>query len=282
MLQHSTAVQPPSALQYGMFVKAAYDVYNANPANLNPSQDEYPFFPDGYNLLFNIQMNDFIGSYSTPKYYGFFAENESNPSDIIVAIRGTQTWEEWWDDFHWGLVPFPYNSNGGNVADGFITIYETITLNFPNATAASPSILLKDTAAHPELIKAGLNFTLTATGHSLGSALITLYAADITSRGNGTQPRVYTFASPRVGDKGFANMYNVNVATNYRIYNWPDIVPDFPKDPFDNYQHVKGGYEVDSLDYPLTVRISVECFHSLLTYLFLVGAPQSILNGCGY
>jgi predicted lipase len=77
---------------------------------------------------------------------------------------------------------------------------------------------------------------------------------------------VYTLASPRVGDKDFATFYNNGITNNYRVYNWPDIVPDFPKDPFDNYQQVKGGQEYDSLDYPFTIVISVDCFHSLFTY----------------
>ncbi len=282
MLKHSTGIQPPLALQFGMFVKAAYDVYDAFPNNLNPSKTDYPWFPDGYDLFLNIQMTDFFGDRKTPKYYGFIAQNNSNPGTFVVAIRGTQSWEEWWDDFHWGLVPFPYLPNGGYVADGFLTIYKTFSVMVPGIS--SQPALLTDKMNMPGVIGQESITSVVAVGHSLGSALITLYAADLASIGK-INPQVYTLASPRVGDKTFAAAYNKVIATNYRIYNWPDIVPNFPKDPFDNYQHVKGGYEVDSLDYPLTVQISVGCFHSILTYLFLLGAPASILggyNGCGY
>lgn len=277
MLIHSTGVQPPNALSYGMFVKMAYDVYDAFPNNLNPSAQDYPQFPDGYELFVNVQMTDFFLGEKIKKYYGFFARNTKVPGQYVLAIRGTQTWQEWWDDFDWALVPFPYIQNGGNVANGFLKIYETLSFTVPDSN--QPEALLKD-----ELNLLSGATTLIANGHSLGSALVTLYAAHLASRGQ-INPTVYTLASPRVGDKAFAHAYNNLVATNYRVYNWPDLVPDFPKDPFDNYHHVKGGYEVDSLDHPLTVKMTVDCFHSVLTYLFLLGAPSSILggfSGCGY
>lgn len=277
MLKHSTGAQPPNALSYGMFVKIAYDVYNASPNNLNPSQSDYPQLPDNYEVYLNVQMTDFFLGQKFPKYYGFFARNTMIPGQLVLAIRGTQTWQEWWDDFDWGLVPFPYMANGGKVANGFLKIYETLSVTVPGSDAAAT--LLKDEVN----LLSGVN-TVIANGHSLGSSLITLYAAHLASQKQ-VNPVVYTLASPRVGDKAFAAAYNDAVATNYRIYNWPDLVPDFPKDPFDNYHHVKGGHEVDSLDHPLTVQMTLDCFHSVLTYLFLLGAPSSILggfSGCGY
>ena len=278
MLIHTTGAQPPLALQYGMFVKAAYDVFKADPTNLNPLQKDYPDFPSDYELIFNIQMSDFFGHELTQKYYGFIARSTINPYAFVTAIRGTATMEEWWDDFHWGLVPFPYTPGAGDVADGFLDIYETFSIMAPGSNA--PVTTLKDKAELPGGISLNLpNVTLVAVGHSLGAALITLYGLDVASGGT-LNPRVYTFASPRVGDTNFADAYDAMVATNYRIWNWPDLVPNFPKDPFDNYQHVKGGYEVDSLDHPFTVKISVDCFHALVTYLFLVGADASILGDC--
>ena len=196
MLIHTTGAQPPLALQYGMFVKAAYDVYNAYPNNLNPLQSAYPDFPSGYQLLFNIQMSDFFGSQLTQKYYGFIARSTANPNAFVTAIRGTQTMEEWWDDFHWGLVPFPYLSNAGNVADGFLDIYKTFSIMAPGSKGAATT--LKDKKKLPGGISLSApNVTLVAVGHSLGAALITLYGLDVAA-GGGLNPQVYTFASPRV------------------------------------------------------------------------------------
>jgi triacylglycerol lipase len=279
MFNHTTGVQPPLALQYGMFVKAAYDVFLKDESNLNPPQSFYPSFPSGFKLLANIQLTDFFGSSRTQRYYGFFATSISKTGPLVIAIRGTKTWEEWWDDFHVELVPFPYAPNAGNVAAGFLDLYETFSIMVPGSKKAKPVLMKSKTELPGGVSLTGPNMNLVMVGHSLGSALVTLYGLDVAATGK-VNPSVYTFASPRVGDTQFANAYNRTVATNYRIWNWPDIVPRLPKDPFDNYDQVKGGYEVDSLLDPLTVKMDLGCFHALLTYLYLVGAPASILGSC--
>jgi triacylglycerol lipase len=279
MFNHTTGVQPPLALQYGMFVKAAYDVFKQDESKLNPSQSEYKSFPSGYKLLANIQMTDFFGSSRTQRYYGFFASSTLLRGLLVIAIRGTKTWEEWWDDFHVELVPFPYAPNGGNVAEGFLDLYESFSIMVPGSKKPKPTVMKSKTELPGGVSLTAPNMRVVMVGHSLGAAIVTLYGLDVAAFGK-VNPSVYTFASPRVGDTQFANTYNSKVATNYRIWNWPDIVPRLPKDPFDNYDQVKGGYEVDSLLHPLTVKMDLGCFHALLTYLFLVGAPASILGSC--
>src|SRR5947207_14982327 len=100
MLIHTTGAQPPLALQYGMFVKAAYDVFKADPTNLNPLQKDYPDFPNDYELIFNIQMSDFFGHVLTQKYYGFIARSTSNPYEFVTAIHCIYTTEAKWDYIH--------------------------------------------------------------------------------------------------------------------------------------------------------------------------------------
>jgi hypothetical protein len=262
-----------------MFVKAAYDVFELDESNLNPSQSQYPSFPSGFKLLANIQLTDFFGSNRTQRYYGFFASSITTPGLLVIAMRGTKTWEEWWDDFHAELVPFPYAPNGGNVAAGFLDLYQSFSIMVPGSTKSKPTVMKNKAELPGGIGLAAPNMTVVMTGHSLGAAIVTLYALDVAAGGK-LNPTVYTFASPRVGDTQFANTYNSSVATNYRVWNWPDIVPRLPKDPFDNYDQVKGGYEVDSLLHPLTVKMDLGCFHALVTYLFLVGAPASILGSC--
>jgi hypothetical protein len=296
MLVHSTVppsqvTPPPNALEYAQCVNTAYAVFDANESNLNPSLDDYKnvpasaALPGDYVPFLNIQMTDFFGDSTTPKYYGFFAHSQSEATTIIV-LRGTQTAEEWWDDFHWEPVPLTFGSNSGNVAYGFLHIYQTMTVTMIGTDSAP--LPLKNvieqvnvSGSWPGLTQTGNSAVQTSyviCAHSLGSALATLLAADfaVSSKIN---PALYTLASPRTGDVAFANFFDGVVNTSYRIYNWPDVVPRFPKDPLDNYQHVKGGFEVDSLDYN-QVKWTLLCFHSVLTYLFLLGAPASILGAC--
>lgn len=62
------------------------------------------------------------------------------------------------------------------------------------------------------------------TGHSLGGALATLAALHIGHLKN-CQPIVYTFASPRVGNSGFARYFEKMVGNSFRIANTEDMVP---------------------------------------------------------
>jgi len=80
------------------------------------------------------------------------------------------------------------------------------------------------------------NRTLWFTGHSLGAALATL-----ASHWMDDVQGVYTFGSPRVGDRGFKEHYRVNT---YRFVNNNDIVTRVPL-PL-RYRHVGNLKYIDS------------------------------------
>lgn len=67
-------------------------------------------------------------------------------------------------------------------------------------------------------------------GHSLGGALATLAAFDLANRYPKMRPnlRLYTYASPRVGNVAFANTHSQLIPNSYRIYNVADTVPKTP------------------------------------------------------
>jgi len=282
----STQIPVAQAIQYANCVEAAYDVYQSTNNNLNPPISAYPqYIQDNYQLVFNIQMTDFFWFNQTPSYYGFIAKSLAAPYNYVVALRGTLTWEEWYDDFDDFRTAFDRAPNGGYVASGFYTIFQSLTLNVPNQGPAN--LRLVDAASEPSLTFAGDTgkVPVVVAGHSLGAALATMYAAYMANSGpNGQGLSVYTYASPKVGDGTFAAMYNAAVPENYRIYNKPDIVPHVPIDPdiFDPYVQVAGGYEIDSKNYK-TVRRSLECYHSLKTYLFVLGGgadPGILASNC--
>lgn len=279
----STNVQIPvnDAILYGNFVEAAYTVYQNTNNDLNPPITAYPsFIRENYQLIFNIQMTDFFLFNRTPSYYGFIAKSLKAPYNYVVALRGTLTWEEWFDDFDDFPTAFERAPNGGHVASGFYTIFQSLELNVPGKGPAN--LRLIDAAAEPTLTfdDAG-EVPVVVSGHSLGAALATMYAAYMANSGpNGQGLSVFTYASPKVGDSAFAAMYDKAVPGNYRIYNKPDIVPHVPLDPdiFDPYTQVGGGYKINSKDFK-AVRHSLECYHSLKTYLYVLGngADPSIL-----
>eukprot|EP01135_Chromosphaera_perkinsii_P007866 Nk52_evm58s1020 gene=Nk52_evmTU58s1020 len=65
------------------------------------------------------------------------------------------------------------------------------------------------------------------TGHSLGGALASLLAFEISCK-YGIPSIVYTFGSPRVGNRAFASKFNVAVPRCYRICMDGDVVTGLP------------------------------------------------------
>ena len=60
---------------------------------------------------------------------------------------------------------------------------------------------------------------------------------------NTIEPRLITFAGPRVGVSDFAEKFNAMIESCYRVVNFLDIVPFLPPAP---YVHVGAQISVDS------------------------------------
>ncbi|KAH1190111.1 Lipase [Glycine max] len=71
------------------------------------------------------------------------------------------------------------------------------------------------------------------TGHSLGGALATLLALELSSnqlaKRGAISITMYNFGSPRVGNKRFAEVYNERVKDSWRVVNHRDIIPTVPR-----------------------------------------------------
>ena len=131
-----------------------------------------------------------------------------NDEVIIIAFRGTESIEDWLTDLKTKFFPI---KRGRRVHQGFNEGLDYIwddlldLLNHYNDT----------------------HRTIWLTGHSLGGALATL-AVDRLLDGwqiNG----LYTFGSPRVGDKKFRKHFDSQFRhRTYRFVNDEDIVPRVP------------------------------------------------------
>jgi len=256
-------MNPATAVTWGPFIQAAYDQYASDPGQVNPAA--ITNMPAGYTLVRTIQMTDFFGPVQSRVFYGFVAVG-GDPKTAVVALRGTATNTEWWDDLHWDLVPFTQVPNGGKVAQGFLDIYNTYGTMIPGqqqSTQASATFAADVAQAVAGGLQAGLDPALPTVvcGHSLGGALATLLVADLTAT-TPLKPQAWTFASPRVGDATFAARYGGLSTVSWRIYNQVDVVPYFPVDAADNYQPVTAGYAINSLG---KAKWSLSCAHALNT-----------------
>lgn len=88
-------------------------------------------------------------------------------------------------------------------------------------------------------------------------------------------PVLYTFASPRVGDPDFVNVFNSLSLTSWRIVNTADIVPRLPPGLF--FRHVNAEQTYDSSG---AVRPSIRCRHAMTTYLHLIDAALPLDAKC--
>jgi triacylglycerol lipase len=267
-------MNPTTAVTWGPFIQAAYAQFASDPGQANPAT--ITNMPPGYTLVRTIQMTDFIGPLHSRVFYGFVAVG-GTPQTAVVALRGTATTTEWWDNFQWDLVPFTQVPGGGNVAQGFHDIYNTFGTMAPGQqqSTPAPATFAADVArAATQGLAAEVDpadLPIVVTGHSLGGALATMLVADLNAN-TPLKPQAWTFASPNVGDAAFAARYAALSTVSWRIYNQVDVVPYFPVDIFDHYQPVTTGYAINSLG---TAKWNLVCAHELNTYLHML-SPATV------
>lgn len=87
------------------------------------------------------------------------------------------------------------------------------------------------------------NYKLVVTGHSFGGALATLCAAELRKMGHDTA--LYTYGSPRVGNKALADFVTNQPGGNFRITHTNDPVPHLPLLMM-GFQHVRPEYYIST------------------------------------
>ena len=235
------------AVELGKFVLSAYDLFS------NPDPDAVPGLPAGYALVAKIYADDITtGVVSDFKVFGFIARSGG---DVVVAIRGTEDVFEWIADVEFRLVDFPF-VKAGRTEHGFTSFYSSLRTGPSNGQPRAIDVLAA-------LVKGGGVTSLRITGHSLGAALATLLAIDVAANAGFANPVIYTFASPRVGDKVFAGTYDGLVETSWRVANVNDVVTQLPPQ-FVGYLHVDADFPINSDDH---TKHTITCLHSLETYL---------------
>ena len=164
-----------------------------------------------------------------PVYFGFVL---SSPQAQILIFRGTQRTTEWLLN----LTALQINPQGedtpqfvGQVHRGFVNIYQDLVTQ-------TREIARKLDPTKPCYI----------SGHSLGAAIATLAAMDLAIILPQFRPqlRLYTYASPRIGNPAFANAHSQLIPNHYRVVNLADLVPLVPSTVFfNNINYVHAGQE---------------------------------------
>jgi triacylglycerol lipase len=288
-----------NATLYGQFVAAAYDMYAVNNDDLRPAPKN---IPPGWELSAWINMSDFFLQIEDPKFYGIIVHQTANPDNRIVAIRGTEGIVEWLDDSASIIMtPFKQVPSAGRVAFGFDKIYSTMKVvpvplaAFNLSAEAEPELTgsfgdqLEELALRHEVARgfispppegrARRNRPTIVTGHSLGSALATLFVLENSVKGKFDISLISTLASPKVGNLEFKHLFDALPLTSWRIVNVRDVVPKVPPTiPFIlDYEHIDTAYSFDSW---LFAKKNLGCYHSLDTYLHWLNNSLPVAPEC--
>ena len=297
------------AILYGNFVNAAYAMFKRDRNILRP-EPATSDIPDPYEMVAWVIMSDFtFWGKEIPKFYGLIGRHQQQKRDFILAIRGTEGAIEWLDDATAFLVPFRQVPKAGKVERGFDKIYTTLKVvkRHPGvktgptakpsaapaaASAPAPEVMqgsfaeqleqLADTLEEPQVMSLAKERrprrSFVVTGHSLGSALATLFVMENKEKNKFDINTICTFASPHVGNTEFVKQFNQLPLTSWRIVNTQDLVPKVPlRLPFFDFQHVATPYEFSSAG---VVKRSPACWHSMSTYLHWLDPAIDVDPGC--
>ena len=165
-------------------------------------QCSYAAYEQPGDWVESLALGDTVRPFQCESFHGFVAAQKTM---AIVAFRGTVSIGNFLTDaeaalVHHGLFP-------GLVHYGFCRAVEAVYPAVRAHLRAYPSEL-----------------PIWVTGHSLGGAMASLVAHRLAEDGYPVRA-VYTYGSPRAGDRKFCDAYR---RPNYRFVNDNDLVPHLP------------------------------------------------------
>ncbi|XP_068658763.1 probable feruloyl esterase A isoform X1 [Aristolochia californica] len=143
---------------------------------------------------------------------------------IVIAFRGTQehSIQNWVEDLFWKQLDLNYpGMPEALVHHGFYSAYHNTTLR--------PCVLNAVKRAKELYGELGVM----VTGHSMGGAMASFCALDLTVNHEVKNVQLMTFGQPRVGNAAFASYFKKHVPNTIRITNEHDMVPHLP--PYYSY-----------------------------------------------
>ncbi|KAL8253932.1 hypothetical protein R6Q59_032153 [Mikania micrantha] len=148
--------------------------------------------------------------------------------DVVIAYRGTATCLEWIENLRVTLTSLPDDvtpeKKRAMVQKGFLSMYTS-------ASNTCPSLqdMVKEEISRIIETYRDEPLSVTITGHSLGAALATLTAYDITSTiKHSPMVTVVSFGGPRVGNRNFRSQLESSGTQVLRIVNSTDVITKVP------------------------------------------------------
>jgi len=264
------------AVDLGLLVMYAEDMYSARPGSLSPAADPR-IAAAGWTIVAYLTAQDAVFpsagdvdrtlsiDNSKRVFYGFVARDNGAPTSHVAVVRGTDGMVEWIIDAEFVPIPHPRHLNV-RVEQGFWGIYQTMSLADPVSGARTYQNAAEGIAA---LVGAG---TVAVTGHSLGSALATYLADDLAER-IGAQASACLFASPRTGDTAWATLFDSEVRS-YRLYNYIlDLVTHVPSL---GYATLPQAIVIQPDSAEAGIRLDIFCNHHVICYCAMIDYAKTM------
>ena len=176
-------------------------------------------------------------------FFGFMARLKADPTQHVVAIRGTETAKEWLIDAEATLV--------NHLHLGFNSIYLSMLFRSVHPAAGI-------TAATPP------SSTVTIVGHSLGAPLACYLMNDLIGM---RDCYGLFYAMPKPGDAVFAQSFKAH-ESRYTVFNYAeDTVPQLP--PFGRYSPLSNVHVIAKSP---RVPDDIVSNHQAANYAALLGA----------
>lgn len=205
-----------------------------------PAWDEFPNSPN-WTPDQPFESFELVELFTQKVPFGFVAFDPDS-RDIFVVFRGTLKYIEWFKNTKIALVSYQNGQESLNedlkrkedIAEG-IKFNDTsenigeqdfgrVTAGFRGMYVAFRNKMIETLKTLPQDSK------IYVTGHSLGGAFATLAIPDIlqNTQFKSSQITLYTFASPRCGDREFATKFTETSVQHWRIANTEDFVTTIP------------------------------------------------------
>ncbi|KAL5577369.1 hypothetical protein UlMin_019068 [Ulmus minor] len=227
------------------------------------------------------------GGAENSKWIGFVAVTTDEGKevlgrrDILISWRGTIGKVETEIGRKFDLFPASEilgKENDPKVHEGWFKYY---TCSDPSSTYNGTSSRDQVLAAVRELVNRYKDeeISISVTGHSMGAVIATLNATDIVYNGyNKTCPvTAIVFASPRVGNKGFRNVFSaLNNLNVLQVINDHDWIPKLPPSSILGYddEHVGQELIIDTTKSEYLKVPKETTLHELEVYLHGVAGTQ--------
>jgi len=152
-----------------------------------------------------------------------FIAASASQRELYIVFRGSHNLENFMTDANVFQIEYTCPSKNCHVHSGFYKAYQSISADVLGKVR---KILSQDSHA---------GFTVICSGHSLGAALATLLAVDLTL--SGTPVTLLNMGSPRVGDESFAKFVTATLPLRFRVTHGKDMVVHLPASSL-SYVHI--------------------------------------------